>query len=359
MGAGCLLGFQCLQVLREQARWWRSLASSCGDLSHLLPGARFPQGERADPYLLRRQWEHGIISRDSANCHAENLPGRDSRVLLDNIQLQATEQLEAGVTAGRDNIRILCIVVTDSSKHGNNLQAVRTTWGRRCTGFVAFSNRTDLELSAVETPAYGRVGDSNTWQKTRTMYKYILHRYLTEFDWFLRADDDTYIIWENLVHFLERKTIQDAQDSEEGLYMGRRFLLNGNKDDLYVSGGAGAVMDRAALRKLASHLDHPNCDPAGQHDFDDFFVGRCLAAAGVKPIDTRDERRRERFNPFQPWNHLRYKGGDWYQQYSPDGVQYGLDCCSQRSISFHFLPEKDMLATHRYLHDCRMAMTDI
>ena len=49
----------------------------------------------------------------------------------------------------------------------------------------------------------------------------------------------------------------------------------------------------------------------------------------------------ERFHPFNPGNHLNYRipprQPDWYAKYNPT-LKVGYECCSEDSISFHYLP---------------------
>jgi glycoprotein-N-acetylgalactosamine 3-beta-galactosyltransferase len=63
---------------------------------------------------------------------------------------------------------------------------------------------------------------------------------------------------------------------------------------------------------------------------------------------------RERFHPFNPGAQLEYripKNPDWYAKYNPD-LKVGYECCSEDSISFHYIPEKKMYEMYNYLYHC-------
>lgn len=71
-------------------------------------------------------------------------------------------------------------------------------------------------------------GRINLWGKTRDAFTHVYNHYLESADFFLKADDDTYVIVENLLHLLQ------PYDPNETLYLGCEFKG-------YMSGGAGAL----------------------------------------------------------------------------------------------------------------------
>nr|VZI31018.1 unnamed protein product [Spirometra erinaceieuropaei] len=95
----------------------------------------------------------------------------------------------------------------------------------------------------------------------RKIVRYV-YQYRNDYDYFYKADDDTYMFVENLADELSRR------NPDEPFMMGRRFprfQING-----YFSGGAGYVLSRGALKLLVEKaIDiHPTC-PTYDEDKED------------------------------------------------------------------------------------------
>ncbi|KAM8701639.1 hypothetical protein ACLKA7_004860 [Drosophila subpalustris] len=90
---------------------------------------------------------------------------------------------------------------------------------------------------------------TNSWPKTRYQLQHVYHNYYEDYDWFLKVPVDTYVIVENLQHFLQ------GYSPETPIY----FLAN-NWEQIkqgHVSGAAGYVFSDMALHRFVN-LGHGN-----------------------------------------------------------------------------------------------------
>lgn len=114
-----------------------------------------------------------------------------------------------------------------------------------------------------------------------------ISRYLDKADWFLKADDDTYVIVENLRLLLSRFS------PDQPVYLGRRFRRFVHQG--YMSGGAGYVLSRESVSRYVRALHHGTCSQSTSAE--DLLLGFCLQKLGVPAGDSRDLQHRETFHP--------------------------------------------------------------
>ncbi len=207
-------------------------------------------------------------------------------------------------------VRVLCWVMTSPSNIYNRAKHVQATWGKRCNRLLFMSTAEDSSLPVVKL--HLPEGRDFLWGKTREAFKYIYQHHAHEFDWVLKADDDTYVIVENLRHMLRGK------DATLPVYMGRRFKQYVAQG--YMSGGAGYVLSRAAVTRFVEVglKDPAKCraDPGGAEDLE---LGQCMQNIGVRAGDSRDDLGRETFHPFEPEHHLipgLVPKDNWYWEYN-------------------------------------------
>lgn len=187
-----------------------------------------------------------------------------------------------------DEVKILCWVLTYPPNHPTKAAAVKDTWGKRCNKLVFISTLPDdnldvLVVNSTEEHQY-------LWDKTKQGLQQVYKNYGSDYDWFLKADDDSWIFMENLRHFLY------AYSPEMPIYFGcklKRYVQQG-----YHS-GSGYVLSREAVRRFNEEAltDDYKCWN-GTEGNEDVEIGKCLANVGVLAGDSRDEMTRSRFLPF-------------------------------------------------------------
>ncbi|XP_047097916.1 glycoprotein-N-acetylgalactosamine 3-beta-galactosyltransferase 1-like isoform X1 [Schistocerca piceifrons] len=217
----------------------------------------------------------------------------------------------------RQRVRVLCWVMTSPKNHATKAAAVNATWGQNCDKLLFMTSEDDPRLPtvALKVPE----GRQHLWAKTQAAFKYIVHEGLLEsIDWVLKADDDTFIVMENLRHLLL------PLDASQSLFGGLRLRPFSPKG--FMSGGAGYVLSRmAALRFVEQGIsgDLGGCRNPGYRG-EDVAIGRCMVAINATFLDSRDSDGLERFHAYGPEREMAPdKRMDWLKNYSYHPLQPG------------------------------------
>ena len=96
-------------------------------------------------------------------------------------------------------------------------------------------------------------GRQHLWQKTKESFKYVYKHHFAEGDWFLKADDDSFVVLENLRYMLYQYS------SDFPIYFGFKYRAIVHQG--YMSGGAGYVLSKKAVHRLVK-VPLPNSENA-------------------------------------------------------------------------------------------------
>lgn len=193
-------------------------------------------------------------------------------------------------------IRLYCLIITTAEHRNLRTVHVKATWASQCDKYLFISDKSDRSLPSLRLNVT-RDGRDYLWGKTRAAFMHAYRHESSQFDWFLKADDDTYVHITNLRNMLERHKPTDS------VHFGCKFSMSVTKG--YMSGGAGYVLSREALRRFA--VDDESASPkCRRSDFgiEDVEMGRCMAAIGVAGGDSRDDVGMHRWLPQHPSQHV-------------------------------------------------------
>ncbi|KAH9519708.1 Glycoprotein-N-acetylgalactosamine 3-beta-galactosyltransferase 1 [Bulinus truncatus] len=239
--------------------------------------------------------------------------------------------------------KILCWVLTEQNYLDTRAASVRDTWSRRCDKFLFFSSKTNTSFPTIglDVPT----GRGHLTTKVLLAFTFCYKNYGKEFDWFLKADDDTYVIVENL------RLLVKSRDPGAAVYFGYRFKPYTPQG--YMSGGAGYLLSQESLRKLVIEglLEH-RCERFwGMEDLD---IGRCLHSIGVKAVDSLDGAGMERFHPLSLDAYFgSYDLPKWTYKYAYHPAQRHFACCSNNTISFHYMKPHQMYILEYLIYSLR------
>merc|ERR1719450_222276 len=100
------------------------------------------------------------------------------------------------------------------------------------------STQEDVSLGADKLDVED--GRNGLWTKVKLACKHVFLNHFDDYDWFMKADDDTFVIIENL------KAMLSQYDTNEPIHFGHHSKALGG----YFSGGAGYVLSKEALKKF-------------------------------------------------------------------------------------------------------------
>lgn len=240
------------------------------------------------------------------------------------------------------NASILCILLSSSKSIDSRAIAAWNTWAHRCnrTLFACncepsvnttyekhlqtidklFNSNSSsiinqslpiLKLDGFQED-YNRMGE-----KCLRILRAVYELYSTDHNWFLLADDDTFVFVDNLFRFVR------SRESTHPLTYGYNFRTI--IDQGYHSGGAGILFTLESLKRIYHKIASGQCEV--QDSYGDLAIGRCAEVADVHMGKSVDTKGRERFHCLTPGDHYFGNLPDWIFPYSSNSVKVADDCC--------------------------------
>ena len=198
---------------------------------------------------------------------------------------------------------MLYLVMTYPKNHKSRAYQIYKTWGSRCTYVEFLTSESDPEIPTLLSPAEDNY--NLVWAKTKHGFKTAYEKYHDKVDWVMKADDDTYVIVENLRYLLS------SYNHSDPIWFGCEFKVI--VEDGYMSGGAGYVLSKEAVRRFHDlALTNASLCHQGDGGAEDAEMGKCMMNVGVKSVDARAYFGRFRFLSFTPDNNLHQK--EWNYQ---------------------------------------------
>jgi len=276
-----------------------------------------------------------------------------------HVDLDANQHAEKLAQEGvkPPRAQIFCQVYTTQKNH-DRVQTIRETWGQRCDGFLAGSTVTDKSVDSVNIPHKGQEVYGNMWQKVRSMWSYVYDNYYEDYDWFHIGGDDMYVLVENLRLYLESEEIRLASNGgrkplandkssssssllllkkqQHPLIIGSLFRRHGDADKIFVTGGGGYTLNKAALKALV--MSFPTCAPHEVTSAEDFMVSECLNQQGIRVFDAKDESGADHYHHNSPefiFNFDPKKDPLYWYAYFSTNTNGGANHTATRPVSFH------------------------
>ena len=278
---------------------------------------------------------------------------------LDDIQpkIFAPVHTDYDIITNTTGPRLLCMVLTTPENYLTKAVHVKATWGRRCNTLLFISSSeggliteylvpevvSDLEVREV-TGVHGR---KNLWPKVKLGLNIIWRDYAGLFDFLVKADDDTFIIVDNLKQLLKTKS------SEEPLILGH---YQEDRGVGYMSGGSGYVLSQAAVRDFVEtglggdqpcHLPHPVGQEIEVYPNEDLQMGKCATLLDIK-FYSSEISGQSTFLPF-PIADLLVPGlrPQWWVDRTKE-CSTRIQCVSKHLISMHYVTP-EMMYAYQYL----------
>ena len=211
---------------------------------------------------------------------------------------------------------IFCIILTQLKNLDTKAKAVYTSWAHQCTDyrFISLAPGHNLTTDRIDTQhnnSFKLLKPEGLYNDTyrNLTYKVLLafedvFQIRPHFDWYLKADDDTFIFYDNLHDFLSTKNPSIPVT----------FGYDFNKYDGYHSGGAGYLVSNEAMSRLVTSWRTMMETDKKFVPWEDIYVARLLRKVGTQMQSSLDDKGRERFHCLNIMAHYNGYFPEWLKK---------------------------------------------
>ncbi|XP_017112571.1 glycoprotein-N-acetylgalactosamine 3-beta-galactosyltransferase 1 [Drosophila elegans] len=189
--------------------------------------------------------------------------------------------------------RIFCIIKSYAYRHEHASIHIHRTWAKHCDHHLFVSDDVHPYL---EPAVFLNLHDK--WLRLRAHLEYVYKYHFHQGDWFLYANDDNFVVVENLRDMLK------SYSPDELIYFGCKLRTPNGLVFMYEA--SGIVLSGAALKRftLSALTNESICSSKEKGNEATEELGRCLTNVNVIAGNSRDEWQGHRFLPFEYDVHL-------------------------------------------------------
>ncbi|KAE9556702.1 hypothetical protein FO519_000108 [Halicephalobus sp. NKZ332] len=233
---------------------------------------------------------------------------------------------------------VFCWVMTSSVNRDSEVKAVNQTWLPKCDHGEFFTSTEFNDEKVPATAVFQGFSESRKDSFWKTMYgfHFAFKKVSDRFDWYMKTDDDTYIFFDNLRHYLA------TFNASEPIYLGLR--LKPYSKNTY--NGGVYILSKAAVKLLLekSYMNETLCN---FQPSEDVGMEQCLKNIGITLVDTRDSGGRERFLPQEvDQMYAGYFPSESRNAIASDQVKGGFEALSPELISIHLTKPSEFRLAH-------------
>ena len=142
----------------------------------------------------------------------------------------------------------------------NNGATISKTWGAQVQNLLFFSSSMNEGASEHDPPMVSLPGNHDNHLKARRpnpyhMLKYFHDKAVHDYDWFLWANDETYVRLELLNKFLSQLDAHHDLCFSPANLGGQKVSNLQEEHRYYGVGGPGTIFSRMLLKKLVPHIE--------------------------------------------------------------------------------------------------------